>query len=204
MTNFVGRKHEIAFAVAALNHGFHLIIRGAYGIGKTSLAHEVSRRMSGQFIRVSISDAPTTMLREIVGRLDRNVTVTGSFSYKMLRKRLVELCRIRPVLIVDDIFHMNIAKVGFLRLLMESGAHVIMIVDEKAPAETFRSIANIKRLSKELRLTGLTPTESLELMKRLNDGTATVPLTLSWARQFHGHPLLIVQRMQSNDRTSFG
>jgi hypothetical protein len=215
---FVGRKKELKFAVRALTQGRHLFVYGPFGIGKTAFARHVARAVGSPAFRVSLNDTGKSMSEELVrgltayeyrkaaregSRSEKSANVDEriweSDSYSALKGRLRMLPSRRHIVIADDLTKITHPKLSFLRFLIRQNFLLIIPVDSAVAPESLQRVRVVCYNQATLELPRLSLNESLQLADALRQELGIDPdptQNSAWAKQFHGYPLLIVQRIQ--------
>lgn len=147
---FVGREREAKQVTEALERGKNVILRGIYGIGRSSLCTHVAAITAERwkFVFVDFSSTPAAMCRCLMKELLPKGIPTRGFTYKSTRFRIThgELEEKRPcVIVVDNVARLTMPKLSLIRsLAWEKRFQFITIV------ETFLSPGELNLLRREL------------------------------------------------------
>jgi hypothetical protein len=120
---FVGREKEIGLIHEALEGGNHVILKGKYGIGRTSLIRHVAKVMQRgwRFLLVDFSQGPAWASRRLVAEIWPDGKGRGtptSQSYRAVRSQLVHRALMDPrrhVIVLDNIGALSAQRLGFIR-----------------------------------------------------------------------------------------
>lgn len=139
---FVGRKSEKRKIIESLEEGKNIILGGKYGIGRTSLAKEISRFMfdKRKFVFVDFSQTPGKMSEKLMKELGLSVKLkkkSTNMNYKSMRYRIANVKisnKQNPVIVFDNIAKITSAKIIFLRhLLLEQHFQFLAIIKNFLP-----------------------------------------------------------------------
>jgi len=118
---FVGREKETRQIIKALKRGDNVILKGKYGIGRTSLCRHVAEigRDRWNFISLDFSQTPAKVCSHLASNLlpKTNVKAMG---YRQNRFRIANLGfdgQRQPVLVLDDIGKLTPPKMDLIRYL---------------------------------------------------------------------------------------
>jgi hypothetical protein len=120
---FVGREKEIDLIYEALEAGNHVVLKGKYGIGRTSLIRHVAKVMQREwrFLLVDFFPGPAWASRRLVAEIWPEGTGRGtpfSRSYRAARSQLVHRALVDPrrhVIVLDNIGALSAQRLGFIR-----------------------------------------------------------------------------------------
>jgi hypothetical protein len=135
---FVGREKEIDLIHEALEGGNHVILKGKYGIGRTSLVRHVAKVMQREwrFLLVDFSQGPAWAARHLVAEIWPQGTGRGrpfSRSYRAVRSQLVHRALIDPrrhAIVLDNIGALSAQRLGFIRYVARSERFRLVAVVE--------------------------------------------------------------------------
>ncbi|TVY04100.1 replication-associated recombination protein A [Cohnella terricola] len=125
-----------------------ILLFGPPGCGKTTLAHIISKRTEGDFVRLNAVDATVKDVREVIEQADRNKSMYGR----------------KTILFLDEVHRFNSARQDALLPAVERGTIVFIGATTENP---FHSV-NGALLSRStlFRLAPLTKEHSLQAMRR--------------------------------------
>jgi len=136
---FVGRDRETARIAAQLAKGGNVIVRGKFGIGRTSLVRHVAETLGDgwRFHFESFMQGPAGICFGLLRHLGLALTAARghNLSFISARARLLR-AEARPgerrVLVFDDIQDLSAAKLALVRSLALTGRHqFVAVVDEQ-------------------------------------------------------------------------
>ena len=141
---FVGRQRELQQITNALKDGHNVIIRGHYGIGKTSLVDRIAAENSlhWHFAFVDFSQTAGKMAKALMSQYSsrhRNKSVKN-LRYKARRYILSQAApknNVKQVIVLDNIVKITSHRLAFLReLLLENNYFFIAIVEAFLPEQS--------------------------------------------------------------------
>lgn len=197
---FVGREQEIAKVEAALAANKNVVLRGKYGIGRTSLIREVGARNTKRWnvIYADFSERGgnvcASILKQLSGRPDDSMNARqlarALAAYEPKRAK-------RPVVVLDGIAKLTRPKFNLLRKLRTSS--ILLFV---AVVERFLSDAEVMRLRVALDPAVVVTLDHLDENSSISFFSYHARrLGLPWneseiellARAMHGYPLEMAQ-----------
>jgi putative ATPase len=125
-----------------------IILFGPPGTGKTTLAHIISKRTKGDFVRLNAVDASVKDVRDVIERADRNKRLYGR----------------KTILFLDEVHRFNHARQDALLPAVEKGTIIFIGATTENPYHTING-ALLSR-STLYRLYPLTREHVLEAMRR--------------------------------------
>lgn len=137
--SLIGRAEELSFAENALSGGNGLIVGGAAGVGKTSLAREVASRLDGWYVaRTTVTPAAGEIpLGGIagLGLVDDAVLADRAGLLSRLTARLLEAAgERRALVVVDDAHLLDALSAAFVhQLVVSRSAGVLATVRSGEP-----------------------------------------------------------------------
>ena len=216
---FVGRKKELKETIRALSGGKHVFVYGPFGIGKSTFSRAALNHLGLPFLHISLEQTAKKMSEDLakqitaceyaraIKRRERHVVARGhdriwdSDSFSALKGRIKLLSTRNRVVLVDNLTKMTHQKLSFLNFLVSQEFSFIVPVDRTAEAGGVQAIRTLCYNHFRINLPNLSTRESLELAGALRSELGIGPNPIqnaAWARQFHGYPLLIVQRIQQD------
>jgi hypothetical protein len=146
---FVGRRQEIAGIRKTIERGDHVIVRGKYGIGRTSLLRHIAELTQDRWrwVFVDFAQPGGAVCRNVFAQLFpqlKDQRKGAYLPYKLTRFEVVhlKLDDTRPlVLVLDNIATLSAQKVNFLRyLVQEKRFRVVTITESFLPVDQFRRL----------------------------------------------------------------
>ena len=143
---FVGREKEVRKLTKALEGGRHVIVTGAYGIGRTRMVRQVVENGTQvrRIVFADFSKTPGDVCEKLLAFfLPRTPTgrVVRSAHYKIGRNLLAGMKLTderKPVVVLDNIGRLTRQKLSFLRELnLENRYLFIAIVESFLPERSF-------------------------------------------------------------------
>lgn len=125
-----------------------ILLFGPPGSGKTTLAHIISKRTEGDFVRLNAVDASVKDVREVIEQAERNKSMYGR----------------KTILFLDEVHRFNSARQDALLPAVEKGIIVFIGATTENPYHSVNG-ALLSR-STLFRLEALTKAHSLEAMRR--------------------------------------
>jgi len=125
-----------------------ILLFGPPGSGKTTLAHIISKRTEGDFVRLNAVDASVKDVREVIEQAERNKSMFGR----------------KTILFLDEVHRFNSARQDALLPAVERGIIVFIGATTENPYHSVNG-ALLSR-STLFRLEPLTKAHSLEAMRR--------------------------------------
>lgn len=125
-----------------------IVLFGPPGSGKTTLAHIISNRTAGDFVRLNAVDASVKDVREVIEQAERNKSMYGR----------------KTILFLDEVHRFNSARQDALLPAVERGIIVFIGATTENPYHSVNG-ALLSR-STLFRLEPLTKAHALEAMKR--------------------------------------
>jgi hypothetical protein len=135
---FVGRKKEVEEIVRALDQGNHVIVRGKFGMGRTSLIRHVATVLRGRwrFVFADLARTPGAVCAELIGALwpeERRSDAVKPQRYKSNRSRLVrgELpSQSQYGLVLDNMGELTVRKLSLIKYLVSHGRFRLVAIVE--------------------------------------------------------------------------
>jgi hypothetical protein len=203
--DFVGREQEIAQIATALAAGTNVVLSGTFGVGRTSLVHQVAAESRGvwQFVFADFSRPPAAVCRQLVLQLcplRRSRRWNEEPPYRKARRRLLDAAREAApsvVFVLDDVARMTPAKWEFVSVL--TGApqlRVVVVVESFLPESDVTRLRACLYPSVRLHLGRLPAPRSHEFFERVS-----TRIGLGWSRdqirglavRGGGYPLAMVE-----------
>lgn len=208
MTFFVGRKKEIATILQALEQEQSILIRGKFGMGRTSLVKHIAEMMNGGrlFWFADFSKPPEKMCRRLYGEIFPQGDHSG-LNYKMIRRRIVEAAlRVTPkvVLVFDNVETVSWSRIELCRYFASSGAFLfIAVVDHSLDSDSTLRLRAVLHLSQQVQLSNLHPAEVAEFFRyyagKRNYGWSEEQI-IAQSRRSRGYPLLMVAAVSKDSQ----
>ncbi|HPD56015.1 MAG TPA: hypothetical protein P5294_05335 [Smithellaceae bacterium] len=133
----VGRQRELRQITKALKDGYNVIIKGSFGIGKTSLAAGFAAENSRlwQFSLVDFSQTADQMAKALMSQFfpQRRYKSVKNLRYKAKRYILSQSDaknNIKQVIILDNIVKVTSHRFAFLRELLLGGNYLFIAIVE--------------------------------------------------------------------------
>ncbi len=145
--SLTGREHELATVRRALAEGRSVVVRGPFGIGRTSLLRALAAEAGPgwRFLFVSLGETPKAVcLRVLEGLVaPRRGRAAAPGGYREVRRRISQgrLASGTSVLVLDDIGRLTTAKWELLRFLAAVPALRVVAI-----AESFLPGPDVTRL----------------------------------------------------------
>jgi hypothetical protein len=139
---FVGRESEVRHIIRELQRGNNIVLKGKYGIGRTSLIKHLAHTLlkAWQFVFVDFSKTPGKMSKElmkVLGIAMRFKQSEKKMGYKSMRYRIANVespKRKKTVIVFDNIAKLTTQKIIFLRhLILERHFQFIAITENFLP-----------------------------------------------------------------------
>ena len=135
---FVGREKEVEQLVRALDQGNHIIVRGKFGMGRTSLIRHVAAvlRDRWRFFFADLARTPGEVCAELIGKLwpeERRSDGVRSQRYKSNRSRLVrgELpSHLQYGLVLDNMGELTARNLSLIKYLVSHGRFRLVAIVE--------------------------------------------------------------------------
>jgi hypothetical protein len=150
---FVGREKEVKEIVGALNQGNHIIVRGKFGMGRTSLIRHVAVVLRGRwrFLFADLARTPGDACAKLIGELwpeERRSDAARTQRYKSNRARLVRAELPGPFqygLVLDNMGELTVRKLSLIKYLVFHGRFrlVAIVEDFLGERDLFRLRTNL-------------------------------------------------------------
>ena len=135
---FVGREKEIEEIVRALDQGNHIIVRGKFGMGRTSLIRHVAAVLRGRwrFLFADLARTPGEACAKLIDELwpeERRRDGVRLQRYKSHRARLVRAelpSRLQYGLVLDNMGELTARKLSLIKYLVSHGRFRLVAIVE--------------------------------------------------------------------------
>lgn len=174
---FIGREKETRKIIRALERGDNVIVKGIYGIGRTSLVRQVETSTTKQFrfLFTDFSATPGQVCRGLLADLFPQKRYRKEDSqhhrYKEMRFRIAnrELSdKRRHVIVLDNIGKLTKPKLALIRYLgWEKRFHFVAVVENFLPDSELLLLRAELMPAQVLTLSYLTARNTGELLRRL-------------------------------------
>jgi len=163
---FVGRKREINQVIKTLNRGANVIVKGKYGIGRTSLIKSVARitKDKWHFMFVDFSDSSGRICQELLAALLPEKRFTRDRIYKRYK---LQGYKTSLFMILNDPFNDNRRHIIVFDNIAKTTPQKLTFIQNLVWAKRFQFIAIVEPFlpEKELFLlrAGLLPSDIIAL-----------------------------------------
>ena len=199
---FVGRHREIARIESAVSGARNVILRGMYGIGRTSLVREIASRNADRwtFVFADFSENGSavcgSLLNQLLGRRSEGLTA------RQLTRAIASYTPKRgktTVIVLDDVAKVTRPKVELLRKLHASAfLRFVAIVERFVPEDMIMKLRVVLDPAVLLTLDHLDAESSFQFFshhaKRLSLPWTEADIEML-ATAMHGYPLEMAQRI---------